>query len=87
MATEKSVASVKAPRPGESPFQRWGKYLGEVRAELKKTTWPTRAEVIAQTKVVLGLLVIVGVFIATWDFILGLIFRVLLRLLGANLDR
>jgi preprotein translocase subunit SecE len=86
MASDKSV-----PRPqasartgGDGFFRRAARYLGEVRAELKKTTWPTRQEVFVQTQVVLALLLVIGVFIATWDFILGQIFNVIMRLLGVS---
>ena len=97
MATDKGVATVKptkaapAPRPQAPPRpasdasgQRVMKYLHEVQTELRKTSWPTKAEVIAQTQVVLGLLVVVGVFIAGWDFILGQIFHALMWLLGVR---
>jgi preprotein translocase subunit SecE len=98
MATDKSAATVKPSkdakpsqrvRPqsaGQSGGDGFGhkttKYLGEVRTELRKTTWPDKAELIAQTQVVIGLLIVVGVFIAGWDFILGQIFQGILRLLG-----
>lgn len=86
MATEKSVAVKPAPRTGGAgPLQRAQKYLQEVRTELKKTTWPSKQELVAQTQVVLGLLIVVGVFIAVWDFILGQLLRGLFRLLGVHL--
>ena len=67
---------------GPGPVQKATKYLSEVRTELKKTNWPTKAELIVQTQVVIGLLIVVGVFIAAWDFLLGHIFSLILRLLG-----
>ena len=98
MATDKSAATVKptkgnvrpqtparAPGTGGSDRrQRIIKYLGEVQSELKKATWPTKQELIAQTQVVLGLLVIIGVFISAWDTILGQIFKVLLQVIGGG---
>lgn len=88
MATEKSVATVKpkpaAPTGGPSPLDRSKKYLGEVQTELKKTTWPTKPELISQTQVVFVLLVVVGVFIASWDFLLGQIFRLVLQVMGVK---
>ena len=83
-------AQAPASRPQRAPgsprgdgfIGRASRYLGEVRAELKKTTWPTRQELIAQTKVVLGLLLIIGVFIATWDFVLGRIVDGLFTIMG-----
>lgn len=46
-----------------SPVQ----FVREVIAELKKVTWPTRAEVIKLTAVVIALSVIVGAFIGVLD--------------------
>ncbi len=92
MASEKSVASVKptkAVKPtvqpgGNGPVQKAQKYLGEVATELRKTTWPTKPELLAQTQVVLGVLVAVAVFIACWDSILGLIFNLIFQLMGVR---
>lgn len=46
-----------------SPVQ----FVREVISELKKVTWPTRAEVIKLTVVVIVLSVIVGAFIGVLD--------------------
>ncbi|MBI5449053.1 preprotein translocase subunit SecE [Candidatus Gottesmanbacteria bacterium] len=46
-----------------SPLQ----FVKEVAAELKKVTWPTRAETIKLTTVVIALSVIVGAFIGGLD--------------------
>jgi preprotein translocase subunit SecE len=92
--TDKSVATVKpkkeprpaaaARTPGNGPIQKAGKYLQEVRTELKKTTWPTKQELIVQTQVVIALLIVVGIFIAGWDFILSQVFNLILRLMGVR---
>jgi preprotein translocase SecE subunit len=88
MATEKSVGTVKpapaARQGGPSPLDKAKKYLGEVQTELKKTTWPTKADLKAQTSVVLGLLAVVGVFIYVWDNVLGLIVRGLFKMMGVE---
>ena len=97
MATERSAVTVKPAKdrvkPSAAPARTGGpnastgflprarKYLMEVQTELKKTTWPTRQELISQTQVVLGLLLVIGVFIALWDFVLSQIFRVILAVL------
>jgi preprotein translocase subunit SecE len=49
------------------------RYLGEVRAELKKTTWPTRAEWVASTRIVLAAVLVVGLFVALVDLLLALL--------------
>lgn len=98
MATDRSAATVKPAKdrvkPAAAPARsgsagngmipRAQKYLSEVMTELRKTTWPTRQELISQTQVVLGLLVVIGVFISAWDAILGLIFKGLLTMLGVR---
>ena len=92
-AEDRAMAADKQPRkdrvrpqPARSaspgPLQKASKYLSEVRAELKKTSWPSKPELIAQTQVVIGLLIVVGVFIAAWDTVLGEVFKLILRLLG-----
>lgn len=92
MATEKTVTTVKPKRPqapaarpgGEGTPNKAAKYLGEVREQLRKTNWPSRAELIAQTQVVLGVLVVVGLFIFAWDFVLSRIVAGLLSLMGVH---
>jgi preprotein translocase subunit SecE len=45
-------------------------FLKEVKDELKKVVWPTRAEVIRLTGVVILVSLFVGVFLGGTDFIL-----------------
>jgi preprotein translocase subunit SecE len=59
----------------DGPVQRITRYLHEVRVELKKTTWPPRAELIAATKVVLGTVIVVGVYLGVLDFLLSTLTR------------
>jgi len=100
MATDRSAATVKPAKdrvkPAAAPARTGGasagnglaprarKYLSEVMTELRKTTWPTKQELISQTQVVLGLLLVIGVFISAWDAVLGLIFKGLLAMLGVR---
>lgn len=55
------------------------KFVREVIGELKKTTWPTRAETIKLTAIVIAISVVVGAFIGVLDTtflrISGLIFK------------
>ncbi len=90
MASDKTAAAkspkvAKAPgTPSYGPAYKIRKYLGEVATELRKTTWPTRPELIAQTQVVLGVLILITLFVALWDFVLGQIFRGLMALMGVR---
>ena len=45
------------------------KFLGEVKTELLKVTWPTKEEVIRLTAVVILISLIVGLFVGGLDFI------------------
>jgi preprotein translocase SecE subunit len=88
MATEKTAGAAppagSQASSGGGTLRRIVKYLGEVQSELKKTTWPTRAEVIAQTKIVLALLVFIGCYLTACDIVLGLLFGLLRRMLGIS---
>ena len=43
-------------------------YLKEVRAELKEVSWPTRAQTISYTVVVIVISAVVAVFLGSVDF-------------------
>ena len=50
----------------------WGrvcKYFRELRSELKKVVWPTPAQVLKNTLIVLVCVLVVGVFIWLFDFV------------------
>lgn len=44
-------------------------FLKEVRTELKKVIWPTRAETIKLTAVVIGVSVAIGLYIGSLDIL------------------
>ncbi len=54
-------------------------FLGEVKAELKKCTWPTRQELIGSTTVVVVSVIILGVFVGLSDTTLMGLLRAVLR--------
>ncbi len=75
------------PRPARGPasdknvFQRLVHFLGEVRNELRRVSWPTRAQMVAFTTVVL----ITSGAITAYVFALDQGFRdAILFVLGAN---
>jgi preprotein translocase subunit SecE len=71
----KMAATAKPPvaTRKDGPIQRVSRYLHEVRVELRKTTWPSRQELISSTKVVLGTVITVGVYVALADWLLSLV--------------
>lgn len=60
-------------------FEALKTFLGEVKAELKKCTWPTRQELIGSTMVVVISVAILGVFVGLSDTVLMGILRVVLH--------
>ena len=44
-------------------------FIQETRVELKKVSWPTRQQVTTFTLIVLGIIVVMGVFVAGLDFV------------------
>jgi preprotein translocase subunit SecE len=54
-------------------------FLGEVKAELKKCTWPSRKELMGATMVVVVSVIILGVFVGLSDTALMGLLRAVLR--------
>jgi len=50
-------------------FKRVGKFLQEVKSELKKVSWPTRREFGVFTGIVLSAVIVIGVFFWILDSI------------------
>jgi preprotein translocase subunit SecE len=63
-----------------STFEKIKTFLGEVRAESKKVTWPKPAELKESTTVVIVTVFIVTVFVSIVDLILNKGLDFLLRL-------
>lgn len=62
---KQSEKPVKAKKP--SIFARIGKWFRELKAEIRKIVWPTRAQTINNTLVVIAAILVVGVFIWILD--------------------
>ncbi len=58
-------ANGKAKKQGI--FARLKNYLGEVRAEMRRVTWPTRQELVNASLIVVAALIFFGVYIAIID--------------------
>ena len=54
-------------------------FLGEVKTELKKCTWPSRKELMGSTMVVVVSVIILGVFVGLSDTALMGLLRSVLR--------
>ena len=64
-------------------YRRARTFIVEVRAELKKVTWPPRKEVYATTIVVVIAVFFFGFYLYGLDLIMTYAFAALTRLLGA----
>jgi preprotein translocase subunit SecE len=56
------------------------KYLKEVRAEIRKVTWPTREEVLRLTAIVLAVLAVSSAFLAIVDYAFSQLMRIVIQL-------
>ena len=68
MATSETPVRLAGELPKAGGFLQ---YLRDVSAELKKAEWPSRAELIRLTQVVLILIAIVALYCGTLDAILS----------------
>ena len=62
----KQAVVKKEDKPKKVRFQ----FLRDVRAEMKRVTWPTRQDVVRWTGVVVGALIFFGVYVAVLDNVL-----------------
>ena len=63
-------------------FARVGKWLKEMKSELKKVQWPSRKQTINNTLIVIACIAVVGLFIWAFDFVAGGAIKGLISLLG-----
>ena len=61
-----------------NPFLKVQGFLVEVFSELKKSSWPTRKELVDSTVVVLVSFVVLGMFVALADYAFVSVIRALL---------
>ncbi len=60
-------------------FKRIGKFLHEVRVELKKVNWPTKREFSVFTGIVLSVVIVIGVFFWVLDSVFLAILQLVIR--------
>ena len=59
----------KNDKPGF--FARVGKWFRDMKSELKKVQWPTKKQTVNNTLIVIACVIVVGIFIALFDFVAG----------------
>jgi len=60
-------------------FKRIGKFLHEVRVELKKVNWPTKREFSVFTGIVLSAVVVIAIFFWVLDSVFLAILQLVIR--------
>ena len=64
-------------------WQRWREFLAEVRAEMKRVTWPSRKEVYATTVVVILTSAFFGLYLFGVDLLLNAAVQRIFQRFGA----
>mgnify|MGYP000694519601 CR=1 FL=1 len=63
----------------QTSASRWKKFLREVKAELKKVSWPNRKELAANTGVVFVSVLVVGTMIWVIDTVFSQLLRAIIK--------
>lgn len=77
---KKDAKAKKDKKPGF--FARIGKWLRELKSELKKVQWPSKKQTVNNTVVVIVCVILVGLCIWIFDLLLGGVVQALLALVG-----
>ena len=54
-------------------FKRIGRWLREMKSELKKVVWTSKSQMVNNTLVVIACVIVVGIFIWAFDAVAGLV--------------
>ena len=82
-AKSKAVSAAAKPAPAPAkPRVSLGEFVRQVRAEIAKVAWPSRADTIRMTIMVLIMTAILSVFFVGVDQVLGRVVKFLLSLAG-----
>lgn len=74
------MAEVKKENWFKKTWGRLCKYLRELKSELRKVVWPTPQQVAKNTLIVVGCVLVIGVFIWLFDFVAQIGIDALIRL-------
>lgn len=79
-AKAKKEKSSKDKKPGLG--KRMGRFFRELKAELKKVAWPSRADTLKKTGIVIVCVIVVGIIVWIFDGIASAVIDALLSLFG-----
>lgn len=72
MAAESTAVSESGQRPGVSGWIAGAKeYISDIKAEMRRVTWPSKSQVQATTAVVIAAVFLFAAYFAVVDLILG----------------
>ena len=80
--SEKAEKAKKDKQSKPGIFERVGKWLKEMKSELKKVQWPSRKQTINNTMIVIACVIVVGIFIWIFDFVATGVIQGLISLMG-----
>ena len=75
-------AAAPAKKKGDGLFKRLPRWFKELKGELKKVTWPSGKDTMKNVGVVIACVLMVGILIWTYDFVIRQVIDALLNLLG-----
>ena len=79
-AKAKKEKSNKDKKSGFS--KRMGRFFRELKAELKKVAWPSKADIMKKTGIVIVCVIVVGIIVWIFDGIASAVIDALLSLFG-----
>ena len=59
--------------------QRVRSFIGEVKSEMEKVSWPNRTELVGSTAVVFVSVILLALFIGSCDYVLSKLIKLLMR--------
>ena len=81
--SDKAKKDKKADKKAKpSLFARVGKWLKDMKSELKKVQWPTRKQTVNNTLIVIACVIVVGIFIWLFDAVAGGLIQALFHLVN-----
>ena len=81
--SDKGKKDKKADKKAKpSLFTRVGKWLKDMKSELKKVQWPTRKQTVNNTLIVIACVIVVGIFIWLFDAVAGGLIQALFHLVN-----
>ena len=81
-APAKAVTAVKKDETKLTLWQRIKKWFREMKSELKKVIWPTQEQLVKNSLISVGMIIISSIVIWGFDEIAQLLVRALLTLAG-----